>query len=153
MASEFEYERLSGCTSGDKSTSSMPHEHSEVKSLCNVEGCSAFIAEADESVVDGSVVDGKDMDCCSSKQFPMKFSPSPHVEEKHDAKEESEDIELGGFFLEDAPSNDGLPPEIVKLQKQEKMRKLHHETNLVKLDGIWKKVICWNGVWKSSNDG
>ncbi|XP_041014528.1 DExH-box ATP-dependent RNA helicase DExH7, chloroplastic isoform X1 [Juglans microcarpa x Juglans regia] len=122
LASEFEYERASE----DTSTSSMPHEHSEGKSLCNVEPGSAFVVEAD-------------MDCCSSKDFPMKSSSSSYIEEKHGAKEESEDVELGGFFLEDAPSNDGLSPEVLKLQKREKIRKLYDEKSLEKLDGIWKK--------------
>lgn len=124
MASEFENERASR----DTSTNSIPDEHSKVKSLCNVEAGSDFVMEAD-------------MDCCGSKEFPMKSSSSSYIEEKHDSKVESEDVELGGFFLEDAPSNDGLSPEILKLQAREKIRKLFDEKNFKKLDGIWKKVI------------
>lgn len=136
MASEFENEQDSGSASGNMISSSTAFEHSEVEHLCNVEGGLAFVVEADESTVDGN-----DMDCCSSNEFPIKSSPSSPIQEKRAAKEESEDVELGGFFSEDAPSNDGLPPEVLKLQKQEKM-KLYNEKNLEKLDGIWKKVIC-----------
>ncbi|KAI3755191.1 hypothetical protein L1987_54986 [Smallanthus sonchifolius] len=55
------------------------------------------------------------------------------------ADEDSGDIELGDTFLEDSSSGQVLPPEIVELQKKEKMKELTSEKNLEKLEGIWKK--------------
>ncbi|KVH88553.1 Helicase, C-terminal, partial [Cynara cardunculus var. scolymus] len=56
--------------------------------------------------------------------------------------EDSEDIELGDMFLEDSSSGQVLHPEIVELQKKEKMKELTSEKNLEKLEGTWKKVMC-----------
>lgn len=128
MALEVEHERAAVCTSGDTITSSMPYSYSE-------DG-SPFVVGADESTFDGN-----DVDFCGSKENSIKSSPSSPIQEKPAAEEESDDVELGGFFSEDAASNDVLLPEVLKLQKQEKMRKLYNEKNLEKLDGIWKKVI------------
>jgi ATP-dependent RNA helicase DHX29 len=136
LASEVGHELAAGCASGDTIMSSMPYSYSEVKTLCNVEDGSPFVVGADESTFDGN-----DVDCCSSKESAIKSSPSSPIQEKPAVEEESEDVELGGFFSEDTVSNDVLPPEVLKLQKQERMRKLYNEKNLEKLDGIWKKVI------------
>lgn len=54
---------------------------------------------------------------------------------------ESDDVELGDFFLEDCTSDQVLPPEVLELQKKEKMKELRSEKNLEKMEGIWKKVI------------
>lgn len=54
--------------------------------------------------------------------------------------DDSGDIELGDMFLEDSSSGLVLHPEIVELQKKEKMKELTSEKNLEKLEGIWKKV-------------
>ena len=136
MALEVEHERAAVFTSGDSITSSMPYSYSEITTLCNVEDGLPFVVGADESTFDGN-----DVDFCGSKENSIKSSPSSPIQEKPAAEEESDDVELGGFFSEDVTSNDVLPPEVLKLQKQEKMRKLYNEKNLEKLDGIWKKVI------------
>ncbi|GKC17322.1 hypothetical protein Tco_1014104 [Tanacetum coccineum] len=55
------------------------------------------------------------------------------------ADEDLGDIELGDMFLEDSSSGQVLHPDIVELQKKEKMKELTSEKNLQKLEGIWKK--------------
>ncbi|KAL4654864.1 hypothetical protein ACB092_01G411400 [Castanea dentata] len=134
MALEVEHEQAAVCTSGDTITSSMPYSYSEITTLCNVEDGLPFVVGANESTFGGN-----DVDFCGSKEKSIKSSPSSPIQEKPPTEEESDDVELGGFFSEDATSNDVLPPEVLKLQKQEKMRKLYNEKNLEKLDGIWKK--------------
>lgn len=57
------------------------------------------------------------------------------------ADEDPGDIELGDMFLEDSSSSQVLHPDIVELQKKEKMKELTSEKNLEKLEGIWKKVM------------
>lgn len=55
------------------------------------------------------------------------------------ADEDPGDIELGDMFLEDSSSGQVLHPDILELQKKEKMKELTSEKNLEKLEGIWKK--------------
>ncbi|XP_057446913.1 DExH-box ATP-dependent RNA helicase DExH7, chloroplastic-like [Lotus japonicus] len=63
----------------------------------------------------------------------------PHVE-RDSAEGEGGDIELGGLFMEDEASNEKLASDILKAQKQEKIKRLSEEKkSLEKLDGIWKK--------------
>ena len=82
------------------------------------------------------------MELQSSKEFPVKSNSSDvTVQETNVGEEESEDVEIGNFFSEDSPLNEGLSPEIHKLQKKEKLREMLSENNLEKLSGIWKKVV------------
>ncbi|XP_076947486.1 DExH-box ATP-dependent RNA helicase DExH7, chloroplastic isoform X2 [Bidens hawaiensis] len=78
-----------------------------------------------------------------------------------DADEDSGDIELGDMFLEDSSSGQVLPPEIMEMQKKEKMKELTSEKNLEKLEGIWKKgeplkipkailqLLCQRSGWEA----
>ncbi|GAB4848110.1 hypothetical protein Ancab_002774 [Ancistrocladus abbreviatus] len=84
-----------------------------------------------------SRVDGNLMQHCSNEEISIESLDIP-VKEKADLDEESRDVEIGNFFLEDDPSNEVLPPELLKLQKKEKAKGLSIE-NLEKLEGIWKK--------------
>ncbi|KAJ0011209.1 hypothetical protein Pint_32998 [Pistacia integerrima] len=86
-----------------------------------------FVEHTDESIVGGN------------KEFPLKPIPSGVSVQEKAEDNESGDVELGGFFSEDAPSSEALPTEIMKLQKKEKMRMLCSDKNIEKLDGIWKK--------------
>ncbi|XP_004300262.1 PREDICTED: ATP-dependent RNA helicase DHX36 [Fragaria vesca subsp. vesca] len=96
--------------------------------------------QADGLHADELKADGNDMEPCSSVQLPINSTPSDlPVQEKIAAEEETTDMEIGNFFLEDAPSNDFLTPTILELQKKEKLREMLSEKNLEKLDGIWKK--------------
>ncbi|XVE94165.1 hypothetical protein REPUB_Repub01dG0258300 [Reevesia pubescens] len=130
LASNFLHERVSESTF----TSSMPEEHPEVISLDDEEGNSAAsIMFLDEET--GGVNDTE-----SSKEFSTKSIPSMlPAQEKSVSENMSEDVEIGDFFLEDSSINDALAPEVLKLQKREKMNELYSEKNLKKLDGIWKK--------------
>ncbi|KAM5573325.1 DExH-box ATP-dependent RNA helicase DExH7, chloroplastic-like [Rosa sericea] len=125
LASEFEQEQsIERAYSAfeDTDASSQPYKQSEG-------------LHADELKVDGN-----DMEHCSSVQLPINSTPSDlPVQEKIVAEEETTDMEIGNFFLEDAPSNEFLTPTILELQKKEKLREMLSEKNLEKLDGIWKK--------------
>ena len=117
------------------SYNSMPEQHPEAVTLCEVEGGS--VMHPSESTFDGSQTE-----CFSSNELSMKsVSSSVPVEERIAAQEESDDVELSGFF-EDAPSGEVLPSEVLKLQNKEMMKELSSGKNLEKLEGIWKKVIC-----------
>lgn len=131
MASDFENEQASYAASGATNVSS------EGKTLGDV-GCgSAFVSHVDESIVDGN-----DMELCVSKESSVKATLSDEpVQEKFLTEEESPDVELGNFFSEDGPLNEGLSLEAHKLQQKIKMREMLSDKNLEKLVGIWKKVL------------
>ncbi|CAL5379859.1 unnamed protein product [Camellia sinensis] len=115
--------------SDDAFHSFIPSKHPETVALCNEEGDMASVLPAVESKVNGKGLTLLDL---SPEQSPVSV-PAPALEE------ESGDVELGSFFLEDVLPGDVLPPEVVELQKKEKMRELASGKNLEKLEGIWKK--------------
>ncbi|THG03149.1 hypothetical protein TEA_001716 [Camellia sinensis var. sinensis] len=115
--------------SDDAFHSFIPSKHPETLALCNEEGDMASVLPAVESKVNGKGLTLLDL---SPEQSPVSV-PAPALEE------ESGDVELGSFFLEDVLPGDVLPPEVVELQKKEKMRELASGKNLEKLEGIWKK--------------
>ncbi|KAM1735057.1 hypothetical protein ACFX11_020446 [Malus domestica] len=88
---------------------------------------------------DDLIVDESNTEHSGSIHSPVNSTPSVPVQGKIVAEEESTDVEIGNFFLEDGPSADVPPPEILELQKKERMREMSSEKNLEKLDGIWKK--------------
>lgn len=130
LASDFELERASAYASADTVSRSMPYDDPEVVTSDEIYVGSDFVEHTDESIVDGN------------KEFPLKPIPSGVSVQEKAEDNESGDVELGGFFSEDAPSSESLPTEIMKLQKKEKMRTLCSDKNIEKLDGIWKKVMC-----------
>lgn len=135
LASEFQHEQATCAASEATYVTSMSDERLERKESCNVEGGLAFHAHADESTIEE---DG--MEHSSSKEVQVNCTPSGVPVQEKTAEEDPEDVELGNFFLEDEPSNEGLPPEVCNLQRKEKMRAMSSEKNLEKLDGIWRKV-------------
>ncbi|KAJ8421849.1 hypothetical protein Cgig2_014899 [Carnegiea gigantea] len=66
-------------------------------------------------------------------------STSITVKEKEASDEEPDNTELGSFFAEDDPSNEVLPPEVLKIQNKGKARRVPTGKDLEKLEGIWKK--------------
>ncbi|KAL6297594.1 hypothetical protein ACE6H2_005736 [Prunus campanulata] len=95
---------------------------------------------SEEVHADEITVDGIDVERCSSIHFPVNSTLSSEpAQGKIIAEEETIDVEIGNFFLEDGPSGEVLPPEVLELQKRERMREISSEKNLEKLDGIWKK--------------
>ncbi|CAJ1940427.1 unnamed protein product [Sphenostylis stenocarpa] len=128
LALEHEHEISSIFKSEGGSTDHESVDCSKERTPCDTEGL-AF----DEKAVDGS-----DLESHSTVEYLVK-SGSPVVGvEKDSAQGEVGDIELGGFFLEDDSSSEILAPDILKVQKQEKIKRLA-EKNLDKLEGIWKK--------------
>ncbi|GAV86513.1 DEAD domain-containing protein/Helicase_C domain-containing protein/HA2 domain-containing protein/OB_NTP_bind domain-containing protein [Cephalotus follicularis] len=135
LASNFVHDHASAFGSKDTSTGAMPCEQSEERMTYDAEGGSGSVVYADESFIDRN-----DIECCSSKELLSKPSPSSvSVQENVVSEENSGDVDLGDLFLEDAPSNEALSVEILKLKKKEKIRELRSEKNIEKLDGIWKK--------------
>ncbi|ESR44951.1 hypothetical protein CICLE_v100000301mg [Citrus x clementina] len=130
LALDFENQRASSYATKDTCTSSVPDEDPESD---DQHGGSDFDMHTDHLIIGG-----KDSESCSSKEFPLQPIPSVEpVQEK--TEDEPADVELGGFFSEDALFGDTLAPEILELQKKEKMRELCSDKNIEKLDGIWKK--------------
>lgn len=97
-----------------------------------VEDCTDFRVELDQKGVGSS----------DSHEYSTGAAPVSICSQSGDAPDrESDGAELGDFFLEDSPSDQVIPPEVLEMQKKETMRKLSSEENLAKLEGIWKKVI------------
>lgn len=117
----------------DMFSTSTPCEHPEAITSFDVEGDSTIVIE--------SIIDENHLESSSSIGFPLNPVPSSVPLDGEIVSEESEDVEIGNFFMDDASSNDVLSPEILELQKREKKRELCSEKNLEKLDGIWKKVL------------
>ncbi|KAF9690290.1 hypothetical protein SADUNF_Sadunf01G0180100 [Salix dunnii] len=115
----------------DMLPTSTPYEH--------LEAITSFDVEGDSTIVIESIVDENHLESSSSIGFPLNPVPSSVPLDGEIVSEESEDVEIGNFFIDDASSNDILSPEILELQKREKKRELCSEKNLEKLDGIWKK--------------
>lgn len=113
----------------DMFSTSTPCEHFEAITSFDVEG---------DSTIE-SIVDENDLESSSSIGFPLNPVPPSVPLEGEIVSDESEDVEIGDFFIDDASPNDALSPGILEIQKREKMRELCSEKNLEKLEGIWKK--------------
>ncbi|PON48782.1 RNA helicase, ATP-dependent DEAH box [Parasponia andersonii] len=159
LASEFENEQAASAASEATIVNSVPYNQSEGNTLGDVECGSTLVSHVDESIVDGN-----DMELCSSKESPVKATLSDEpVQEKILTEEESLDVELGNFFSEDAPINEGLSLEVHKVQQKGKMREMLSDKNLEKLGGIWKKgdpqkipkailhQLCQRSGWEAPN--
>ncbi|KAL9256960.1 DExH-box ATP-dependent RNA helicase DExH7, chloroplastic-like protein [Drosera capensis] len=83
-------------------------------------------------------LDGDVEEHCISQELLVDYLDPP-VEEKADLEEESQTVELGNLFAEDDPSDNGLPLDVLELQKKGKARGLPDAKNLEMLEGIWKK--------------
>ncbi|KAL2339337.1 hypothetical protein Fmac_013783 [Flemingia macrophylla] len=128
LALEHEHEISSKFKSERASMGHEPVDCFKEKTPCDTEGL-----VSDKTSVDGSDVERHTM----VEHLGKPGSPVVQVE-KDSVQGDVGDIELGGFFLEDVPSSEILPPDILKVQNQEKIKRLY-EKNLDKLDGIWKK--------------
>lgn len=127
----IEYEQISSDSTSERA--SIVHEPSIEKTPRDAEGSSVIILPSDGAAIVESDVEH------NSVNLAMSYLPAVHAE-KDSAQGEAGDIELGGFFLEDVPSNEILPPDILKAQRLEKIKSLSEKKNLDKLDGIWKKA-------------
>ncbi|XP_043705880.1 DExH-box ATP-dependent RNA helicase DExH7, chloroplastic isoform X2 [Telopea speciosissima] len=93
-----------------------------------------IVAPEIEASVDGNVGES-----CSNEAFvdPSDSSNVPAREGVVVDNLEPRDVALIGLFSEDASG--ALPPEIVELQKKEKIAQLFSGRNLEKIEGIWKR--------------
>ncbi|CAL1385571.1 unnamed protein product [Linum trigynum] len=87
-----------------------------------------------------SPICGTDIECSSSAEDLSKpVSYSELDPEKDVLGTDSEEVELGGFFLEDSAPNELIAAEVLEFQKKERIKELWSGKNLEKLEGIWKK--------------
>ncbi|KAI5414339.1 hypothetical protein KIW84_040007 [Lathyrus oleraceus] len=126
----LEYEQIS--TNHASERASMGHEPLTEEATGDGESDSAIILPSNGEAINGGAVELPNVE----ENLASSCLPAAHVE-KDSAQEVAEDIELGGFFLENVPSNE-IHSDILKAQKLEKIKRLS-EKNLDKLDGIWKK--------------
>lgn len=135
LAAQHELEIASKSTSEGKCSGSEPVDCVKEDAQCDPGGYSTVTLPSDEITFDKN----------DARQHDVKENPansdmsSAQAVRKDSVEEEADDVELGGFFLEDAPSNEMLSSDILEMQKQEQIIKLC-EKNLEKLDGIWKMV-------------
>ncbi|KAL0384606.1 UNVERIFIED_CONTAM: DExH-box ATP-dependent RNA helicase DExH7, chloroplastic [Sesamum radiatum] len=132
---ESGYVSSSRHASNDASSDPVPSYNSDghPANSCDMEGetaLSGFSVEVDQKRVDSS----------DSHEYSTDTGSTSIPAQNGDALEkESGDVELGDFFLEDSVTDQVLPPEILDLQKKEKMKELSSGKNLEKMEGIWKK--------------
>ncbi|XP_061363539.1 DExH-box ATP-dependent RNA helicase DExH7, chloroplastic isoform X2 [Gastrolobium bilobum] len=134
LALQHEHEIGSKFASEKASTGHEPFDCFEEKAPCDAEGYSVIVSPSDGTPFDGSDVEHHSME----ENLANSSSPVVCVE-KDSAQGEAVDIELGGFFMDDVLSSEILPLDVLKIQKQEKIKRLSEKKNLDKLDGIWKK--------------
>lgn len=94
----------------DMFSTSTPCEHFEAITSFDVEG---------DSTIE-SIVDENDLESSSSIGFPLNPVPPSVPLEGEIVSDESEDVEIGDFFIDDASPNDALSPGILEIQKREK---------------------------------
>lgn len=95
----------------------------------DVEGCNLSNLHVDDATIDRINMDYQNLE--DPKQQPDTQTETIHGE--NDTQNESEDVELGDFFVEDTSQDDSS--EVSRLQRKEKLR--YSEKNL---EGFWKKV-------------
>lgn len=123
--------------SKDAAPGSVPSDNSDdhtVNDICHIEGNTGHTESRVEAEQKGVGSSGSHECLTDTASLSIRM-------QNEDASEESGDVELGGFFLEDDTASHALTPEVLELQKREKMIELCSEKNLDKLEGIWKKVI------------
>ncbi|KAG9147531.1 hypothetical protein Leryth_007315 [Lithospermum erythrorhizon] len=128
--------------------------------VCNTEPIESDI-EVDQKAL--GATGGPEFALVSSGGPEFSANENPLTSPKRDetiSEEEVQDVELGGFFLEDDAS-DVVPPDLLELQKKEKLRELSSGKNLEKLEGVWKQgdpkkspkaflhQLCQKSGWES----
>ncbi|WCJ18473.1 RNA helicase family protein [Euphorbia peplus] len=127
-----EFSREGAIDSMHEDMSTVPLEQNQEKGSSDGCGDSAFVMRSEKLSADPNDIDSMD--------FPVEqISSSTPDQDNIISEDESEDVELGDSFFDDAASNEALPAQMLELQKKERMRELTSEKNLEKLDGIWKK--------------
>ena len=107
---------------------------SNMKAPCSVDDKQNYSTDA----MDDSSICKVDMEHCSKDEVTVK---NILVDKVAAVEEESEDTELGNFFMEDDSSNVALPPEVLMIQSKARTRAFPTSKDLEKLEGIWKKVL------------
>ncbi|XP_057542821.1 DExH-box ATP-dependent RNA helicase DExH7, chloroplastic [Amaranthus tricolor] len=105
---------------------------SNMKAPCSVDDKQNYSTDA----MDDSSICKVDMEHCSKDEVTVK---NILVDKVAAVEEESEDTELGNFFMEDDSSNVALPPEVLMIQSKARTRAFPTSKDLEKLEGIWKK--------------
>ncbi|KAL6515211.1 hypothetical protein OROHE_018843 [Orobanche hederae] len=122
--------------SNDVASNPVPSDNSDgdMVNVCSIEGDTSsteFVVEVDGNKVCSSGSHDSSTDT-ASLSIPVQNGDALEME--------SVDVELGDFFVEDdVTSNQNLPPEILELQKKDKIKELHSGKNIEKMEGVWKK--------------
>ncbi|KAL3627873.1 hypothetical protein CASFOL_028288 [Castilleja foliolosa] len=133
---ESGYVSSSRHVSDDVASDPVPSDNptGDMINVCNIEddtACTEFSLEE---------VDGKEVSSSGAHDNSIDTASLSIPIQNGDALErESSDVELGDFFLEDSSTSNQLLPEILELQKKEKLKELCSEKNIGKMEGIWKK--------------
>ncbi|KAL6494488.1 hypothetical protein OROGR_031288 [Orobanche gracilis] len=128
------YVNSSCLASNDVASNPVPSDNSDgdMVNVCSIEDATAstkFRVEVDEDKV-----------CSSGSHDSSTDTASLSIPVQNGDEMEAVDVELGDFFVEDdGTSNQNLPPEILELQKKEKMKELCSGKNIEKMHGVWKK--------------
>lgn len=118
-------------------TSSLPSEHLETASR----DISLSPSSADVNVTE---VDGRMASQGPKDSLQKPTLATPPIREETTTEDEAGEVEVGGLFSDDAPENELVSSEVLRLQKKERMRELCSEKNL---EGIWKKVMLDCGLF------
>ncbi|KZV48665.1 hypothetical protein F511_10351 [Dorcoceras hygrometricum] len=134
LESGFEsyYNLMSVDALSDSSPLDNYHDGAVTVAECNMRSDSSstmFVADVDHK---GVVSTG------SQEYLTDNVSLGISTQDEVASERESDDVELGNFFLEDDASKEGLHPEVLKVQKKEKLKELCSRKHLEKMEGIWK---------------
>ncbi|GFQ01628.1 ATP-dependent RNA helicase dhx29 [Phtheirospermum japonicum] len=132
---ESGYVSSSRRASDDVASDPVPSDNpdGDMVNVCRIEddtACTEFRVEVDEKEVSSSGSHDNSTDT-ASLSIPIQNGDA--------LESESGDVELGDFFLEDGGTSNQISPEILELQKKEKMKELCSEKNIEKMEGVWKK--------------
>ncbi|XP_056162727.1 DExH-box ATP-dependent RNA helicase DExH7, chloroplastic-like isoform X3 [Syzygium oleosum] len=125
LALDFAYKHAS-----ENVTGSLPSEHLETESR------DISLSSSSSAHVDVTEVDGRAASLGPQDSLQTPTLPTLPIREENTIEGESGEVELGGLFSDDAPADELVASEVLRLQKKERMRELCSEKNL---EGIWRK--------------
>lgn len=136
---------------GDECTSNCLPDHMQSDSTTGIYPDSKALADEgnvpEYAILDSEpMVDGNMAELCGLKLFEGVSDPlNIQVPSRVDAQEEEElgNVDFSNLFCEDPSVSTALPPEVLKMQKKERMVQSVNGQVLEKTHEIWRKVICF----------
>ncbi|XP_058091132.1 DExH-box ATP-dependent RNA helicase DExH7, chloroplastic isoform X2 [Magnolia sinica] len=133
LVSGFGDENTLNCMSEAIICDSTSSKDPEFEAPCIVRSRSEFTLENEP------IIDGNGMEDCS-KVFEGVVDPfDVPVPVRVSVEDEQEEVEFSNLFSDDASVSGSLPPEVLKMQRKEKIAQSGHGQILGKLDELWKK--------------